>query len=203
MTAPLYLTPADQGRRLTVEEFFSADLQGGSRYELIQGKLEVWPFPSLGHETYRDWLESHLKGFAAQHPEVINYVIGPARVIIGEAEGSPTAPAPDIACYQGFPRHLPVSELHWHDVQPILVVEILAEETAEKDLQRNLPIYFQVPSIEEYWILDPRQGAANLTMLVYRRRGQRWARVQTVPQGGTYTTPLLPGFSLVMTYQAG
>jgi hypothetical protein len=34
-TTRLYLTPADHGRRLSLEEFESADAQAGFRYELI------------------------------------------------------------------------------------------------------------------------------------------------------------------------
>jgi hypothetical protein len=33
---------------------------------------------------------------------------------------------------------------------------------------------------------------------VYRRRGAQWQPRLTVPFGGTYTTRLLPGFSLVV-----
>jgi Uma2 family endonuclease len=86
-------------------------------------------------------------------------------------------------------------------VSPVLVVEVLSVDTADKDLERNRRLYAQVPSIQEYWILDTREGSANLTLYVYRRRGRRWTRPRTVLQGATYTTPLLPGFSLVMTYQ--
>jgi Uma2 family endonuclease len=53
-----------------------------------------------------------------------------------------------------------------------------------------------VPSIREYWILDPRADADQPALLVYRRRGRRWQRPITVPGGGTYATRLLPGFIL-------
>jgi hypothetical protein len=59
-------------------------------------------------------------------------------------------------------------------------------------------LYLQVPSIREYWVLDPRTSAGQPTLLVYRRRGQRWQRVIRVAGGGTYTTRLLPGFTLVL-----
>jgi Uma2 family endonuclease len=131
---------------------------------------------------------------------------------------SPTAPEPDVAAYQGFPLELPIEEWNWRDVSPILVAEILSEDSADKDLVRNRRLYLQVPSIREYWILDPRQDPDHPSLLVYRRSGQRWARVRTVPpyrvarraarrlrglslhggcvQRGTSTTPLLPGFTL-------
>ena len=95
-----------------------------------------------------------------------------------------------------------MEEWNWRDVSPLLVAEILSDDTANKDLVRNRDLYLQVPSIREYWIIDPRQGTRQTILLVYRRRGRGWARVRTVVPGGTYTTPLLPGFSLVVTPHA-
>ena len=95
-----------------------------------------------------------------------------------------------------------MTERRWQDVSPVLVVEIISEDTANKDLIRNRGLYLQVSSIREYWILDPRQDPLHPTLMVYRRRGQRSARVRTVLSGETYTTPLLPGFSLVVMPQA-
>ncbi len=63
---------------------------------------------------------------------------------------------------------------------------------------RNVELYLEVPSIREYWIIDPRESADRPTLLVYRRRGPRWQRPITVPFGGVYTTRLLPGFSMIV-----
>ena len=79
------------------------------------------------------------------------------------------------------------------------MVEILSEDNAEKDLVRNLQLYLEVPSIREYWIIDPRQDADRPGLTVYRRRGQRWQRPIEVAPGETYTTPLLPGFTMCYT----
>ncbi len=56
MQTQLYLTPRDHGRRLTLEEFQSADSREGFRYELIEGKLEVSPIPNLPHDYLAGWL---------------------------------------------------------------------------------------------------------------------------------------------------
>ena len=107
------------------------------------------------------------------------------------------APEPDVACYVEFAERF-AADADWRDYSPILVVEVISADTADKDLVRNRRLYLQVPSIQEYWILDPREGIAGLTMLVYRRRGRRWAARITVEPGATYTTPMLPGFSIVL-----
>jgi len=67
----------------------------------------------------------------------------------------------------------------------------------EKDLFRNVELYFEVPSIREYWVLDAREDPDHPTMLVHRRYGGRW-RVLEVGFGETYTTRLLPGFELLI-----
>ena len=84
------------------------------------------------------------------------------------------------------------------DYSPILVVEVISADTADKDLAGNRRLYLQVPSIREYWILDPREGVEGLALLVYRRQGRRRQACRTLAAGATYTTPLLPGFSLLL-----
>ena len=59
-------------------------------------------------------------------------------------------------------------------------------------------LFLQVPSIKEYWILDPRDDPDRPTMLVYRRRGLRWQNVIEVAFGESYRTRLLPGFELLL-----
>src|SRR5689334_14090917 len=119
MAIQLYLTPADQGRALSLEELQSARGQEGYHYELIDGKLEVSPLPDLPHEDLRDWLRDQLKSYAQQHPEVINYVKAPARVFVPGRRAT-TAPEPDAAAYRDFPLDLPLRQRRWQDFSPIL-----------------------------------------------------------------------------------
>jgi Uma2 family endonuclease len=198
MTTQLYLTPADHGRALTLEDFLSAASQEGHRYEIIHGRLEVSPLPDLPHDELHDWLRDRLATYSREHPEVIARVKGPARVFLPDEDEGPTAPEPEVACYPAYPENRPIGERRWQDISPRLVVEIISADTADKDLQRNRRLYLGVPTIREYWIIDPRESHDRPTLLVYRRRGQRWGRVLTIPPGGTYTTPLLPGFTLVV-----
>jgi Uma2 family endonuclease len=82
-------------------------------------------------------------------------------------------------------------------VSPLLVVEIASADDPEKDFLRNVKLYRLVPSIKEYWVLDPRDDPNHPSMRVYRRVGKKW-RIIEVAAGGTYTTKLLPGFKLVL-----
>jgi Uma2 family endonuclease len=133
---------------------------------------------------------------------VVNYVSPGGRVFLAD-DPEQTRPEPDIAAYHDYPDHLPVEEMEWRNVSPVLVVEVLSEGDVDKDLQRNVDLYRRVPSIQEYWVIDPRSDYNQPTLLVYRRRGQRWQNPIRVPGGGTYTpTRLLPEFSLTMDVRA-
>src|ERR1700722_16518595 len=197
MKTLLYLTPMDHGRAFSLEDFEKADAIEGYRYELIDGRLDVSPIPDMPHDSLQKWLVRLLEGYARQHPEVINEVRAPARVFVPERRAS-TAPEPDVAAYHDFPHDLPLAQQSWRDFSPMLVIEILSEDNAEKDLDRNLNLYLAVPTIREYWILDPRANPDEPSLTVHRRRGPRWQRAIEVPFRGTYTTRMLPGFSLLV-----
>lgn len=195
MTMQLYLTPKDQGRALSLEEFEHAGGLEGYHYELIDGKLEVSPLPNLSHDFIRKWLERRLDHYSDHHPEIISHVQAPARVFVPERPAT-TTPEPDVAAYRDFPTDPSVDELNWEDFSPILVAEVLSADNADKDLIRNLDLYLQVPSIREYWILDPRTSANRPSLTVHRRRGRRWQQPIAVAGGDVYTTRLLPEFQL-------
>jgi Uma2 family endonuclease len=199
MTTKLKIGPEDHGRRFTAEEIRSADYAEGHKYEIIDGRLYVSPVPNAPAGWVENWILDLLKAYQRAHPEVINYVHPKARVFVPNRPEE-TAPEPDVAAYPDYPRHLPPAEQDWRNTSPILVVEVMSEqEGQEKDLQRNPDLYRQVRSIREYWALDARASTAEPTLIVYRRQGRRWERLADVPGGGTYTTPLLPGFTLTLT----
>jgi Uma2 family endonuclease len=127
---------------------------------------------------------------------VINHVCAKARVFIPDRPDA-TVPEPDVAAYHDFPHDTPLRNLRWEDVSPILVVEVLDEDNPDKDLDRNVKLYRQVPSIQEYWVIDPRPDPEQPTLIVYRRSGKRW-RKSTIDPGDTYTTRFLPDFELIV-----
>jgi len=181
---------------LTLEEIETADALEGYSYELIDGRLEVSPLPNMPHMYVLNWIRRLLENYAAAHGEVINY-ISAARVFVPLRRAT-TAPEPDVVAYRNFPTRGCAQRLRWQDHSPVLVVEVLSEDNAHKDLVRNRRLYRQVPSIREYWILDPRADADRPTLTVFRRRGQNWQQPITVAFGQVYSTRLLPGFSLLV-----
>src|SRR5439155_1470268 len=77
----------------------------------------------------------------------------------------------------------------WQDYSPVLVVEIVSDDDPDKDYVRNVALYAEVPSIKEYWVLDPGPDPDRPSLRVYRRRGKGWQKPIDVPFGGTYQTP--------------
>jgi Uma2 family endonuclease len=197
MKTRLFLTRADHARELSMDEFLDADAEEGFKYEIIEGRLDVSPVPGYFHSSIQLWLLMLLNRYAEACPAVINHVNPTARIFLPGRRRA-TAPEPDLAAFRDFPLHLPASEVDWRDVSPLLVVEVISPETADKDLVRNRRLYLRVPSIREYWIIDTRGDLDRPSLIALRRAGRRWAAPITVPFGGTYTTPLLPGFSLVV-----
>lgn len=188
--------PADHGVRVTAEELEEAEYQEGYSYEVIDGRLYVAPIANMPEGGLNDWLRDHLKWYARSNPAVINKVLGPARVFVPNRPDL-TVPEPDVAAYRGFPLDLPVSEWNWEEFSPLIVCEVLVDSDPHKDLVRNVDLYFQVPSVAEYWVLDGRADPDRPTLLTRRRWGQRWVLRET-PFGEAYTTRTLPGFELLI-----
>lgn len=191
------LGPEHAGRRISLARWHASIGREGWTYELIDGRLCVYPFPELIHDDLRTWLYDQLSDYERSHPNVVEHMTSKASVHVLNRPG-PTVATPDLAVYFDFRLDVPISKRRWEDVSPAIVGEIIEEPNEHKDLTRNVDVYLCVPSIREYWIIDPRRDPDRPTLTVYRRRGQRWQKPIVVPFGGTYVTRLVPGFTLVV-----
>jgi Uma2 family endonuclease len=194
-TVALKLGPKDHGRPLTYDDYMEAEYEGGYRYELIQGRLYVSPAPNPQHDDAELWLFRKLLKYADENPTRMNKVTNKAEVWVRRGK-KPTLPLPDITGFRNYPRERPPG-LRWYDLEPILVVEIMAKGSVKKDLNRNVKLYRRVPSVREYWILDIREGDLKPSLMVFRRRLVGWLK-KLIPFSGKYTTRLLPGFELIV-----
>ncbi len=190
------LGPADHGRAMTYDEFMSGDYEPGYKYEIIDGRLYVSPQPNAPEERAEHWIRRKLERYSDDHPDIINYVSAKSRVFVSGRPGV-TVPEPDITAYRDYPLDLPLAELRWQDLHPLLVVEILTGDDPDKDLVRNVELYWQVATIKEYWILDARESPDQPTFIAHIRHGKRW-RIVRRSYGETYTTKLLPDFELLI-----
>lgn len=196
MKTAVKLGPADHGRKISLVDFNAADAQEGYRYELIDGKVYVSPEANLPENFVEEWIGKKLLLYVDRNPAVVNYFSRKARVFVLDREDV-TNPEPDIALYKDFPLDIDIEEMRWEEVTPVLVVEVLSKDDPKKDLVRNVELYFEVPSIKEYWVLDNRAGSSRLAMRVHRRYGKRW-RIIDLAAKETYSSNLLPGFELVL-----
>jgi Uma2 family endonuclease len=188
--------PAYHGQPMTWQDYITGEYEAGFRYELIDGRLYVWPWPTFPESFIQDWLRGKLKSYSKEHPEVIDHVTGPARVFV-EGRQDITATEPDVVAYRNFPWQRRIQDIQWEDVSPILVGEILSADDPDKDLIRNVELYLLVPSIKEYWVLDGREDADQPSLQVHQRRGKKWRILEFGPLD-IYTTKLLPGFELTL-----
>jgi Uma2 family endonuclease len=195
-TKVLHVGPADHRRVMTIEQFEACIGAEGFKYELIDGRLYVTYEPDPPEDMIEKWLLAKVQRYSVRHLDIINYVTDKARVYL-PLHGEATIPEPDLAAYHDFPRHLPSRQIHWQNVSPILVGEIVSPNDPHKDLIRNVQLYLRVPSIKEYWLLDGRDDPDHPSMRVYRRHGKRW-RISDLVFGATSTTKLLPGFKLIL-----
>ena len=192
----LKLGPADHGRPLTLDDFDEAEFETGFRYEIIDGRLYVSNEPNPAENFLENWLFIKLIIYSGKRQEIINYVSVKSRLFL-HSRSKPTVPEPDIAAYCDYPRHAPLEDLHWRDLNPIVVAEILVEGDLHKDLERNRQLYLEAPSIREYWILDGRENPNEPSLIQLRRYGKRWIE-KKFPFGSTFTSRVLPDFSIVV-----
>jgi len=192
----LILTQRDHGRPIDPEQFDLAKRDPNYHFEIIDGSIYVSPIANLPHDRLKGWLHAKLWEYVREHPETIKYLsTGPRVFVPGRPKA--TQPEPDLAAYDEFPRDTTLSRLRWQDISPCVVVEIVSDEKPEKDLDRNVHLYLEVPSIKEYWIVDPRADPDRPSLIVYRRRGKVWQKPIEVEFGAIYESPrLLPGFRL-------
>lgn len=183
----LHLGPQDEGLELDHDAFATAAWEPGYRYELVAGRLAVTPAPNLPNARVERWFDKLFLRYAFAHPDRVAEVFAKARVIT-RALGAVTDVEPDVTVYRTFPAE---SDAKWQETRPFLVVEVLSESDPAKDLVRNREIYRLVPSIEEYWIVDPRAAPAPSMLVLARAPDGGWLERQ-VPPGGTYRTDLLP-----------
>ena len=187
----LHLGPADAGREVDHGDFERADLAPGHRYEVVAGKLAVTPAPNMSHWQVQTWFLERLDRYAQERPDVLALAATASRVVT-RALGAVSDVEPDVAAYRAFPRGS--RSARWEDVTPFLVVEVISDSDPRKDLVRNRELYWRVPSIQEYWIVDPRPEPAP-SMLALVRGAEGWGE-RAVSAGGTYRTDLMPGLAL-------
>ena len=183
----LKLAPELAGILLSPEEFDAVEeCDELYNYELVHGVLIVAPPPAIGEREPNDQLGYLLRFYKAQHPQGAALDLTVPEHLIRTPDSRRRA---DRVIWTGLGR-IP----NTRQDQPSIAIEFVS--ASKRDFQRDYldkrDEYLRA-GVLEYWIID------------------RFRRRMTVVQGGSdpvteiviteqemYTTPLLPGFELLL-----
>jgi Uma2 family endonuclease len=159
-TVRLRIGPADQGRKMTLEEFWDAEEQPGYLYELARGVLEVVQVPGEPHSQVVDNLHELFSTHRRQHPGLILRIGRGSDVqyVIPELE---TDRNPDLAVVF---RDIPTRDVQGRRLS-VLAVEVVSpgSRARKRDYEDKRADYLIV-GLLEYWIVDPEEK--QVTVLV-------------------------------------
>jgi len=180
--------PSDHGRRMTLDDFDTAEGVEGRLYELSRGEVVVTDVPNPRHAELVLNLRKQLVAYQLLHPGVFHGVYGGAecKLLI---EPTQSERHPDLAVYK-TPAPGDDSSV-WSVWVPELVVEIISPGSGQRDYVEKAEDYLLF-GVQEYWVID----ATRSVITVHRRTRGRWQK-QELRAGHKYTTHLLPGFELV------
>ncbi|MCL4204921.1 MAG: Uma2 family endonuclease [Pirellulaceae bacterium] len=152
--------------------------------ELVDGRLEVLPIPTITHQLIVKFLCSLLEAYLQEHPGgAVLFAPLPVQLSSG------TYREPDLV-YLSARR---LAETDKYPAGADLVVEVLSEGEAAR--QRDLVIkrreYAQA-GIAEYWIIDPQQRSISVLTL----KDSEYREAGVYEAGQTARSLLLAGFAV-------
>lgn len=183
-TAVLRIGPADNGRRMTLEEFRRAEEEEGYRYELGGGILEVTEIPLEPHGRVVSNLYRAIARYDFDHPGVIQQFGGGTEYQLW-MPGVVSGRNPDLGVtLEGTPM------TERRRAQPNLVAEVVSRRSRKRDYVTKRREYLTYPTVQEYWIVDPRDRR----VMVLVRQGDDWAEV-VVEGEAVIPSVVLPGLA--------
>ncbi|MBA3923009.1 MAG: Uma2 family endonuclease [Nostocaceae cyanobacterium] len=183
------INPVSSVRWTTADlELFALDRT--KRYEIIDGELFVTKAPSWKHQTtcinigikLKLWIDNGGFGEVA---------VGPG-IIFSDADNV----IPDVVWASTERLEILLDDAGHLTGAPELVVEILSpgDKNEKRDRESKLKLY-SVQGVREYWIFDPLKSIVE----VYRRENVVLKLAATLYSQDELTSPLLPGFSCVVS----
>ena len=188
VTAPaaLRIGPADNGRRMTLEQFIEADWEEGWLYELARGVVDVVEVSGPWHGRTVIRVARMFMLYDLQHPGLIKYQAGGGECRL-RLPGMVSDRHPDQAIYLDPEPSDPKVWTRW---VPHIVIEVVSPGGEERDFVEKREEYLRI-GVREYWILD----AVGRRMHVLVRAGDVWEE-SIVAEDGVYRTNLLPGLEV-------
>ncbi len=136
-TTHLRIGPADQGRKMTIDEFREAEEVEGYRYELARGVLEVIEIPKTPHRRVVSNLFTLVAVYKEAHPGLIDY-FGSGTEVRTWIARLDTARHPDMGIvFHGAPLD------GEGDLQPFLVAEVVSASSKKRDYEEKRRDYLE------------------------------------------------------------
>lgn len=172
--------------RMSVSEFFQADLPEGNRYELVEGEVEVTPPPAFDHDDVCDRLNRLFVRYSERHRNKVAHISQHGWVVHTRRR---TARGPDFALYSAAQYRI-AKERGWTAVIPELAVEIVSESSTFRDYSEKRDDYWR-SGVPEYWIFDEFKPG----LTVFLRGDDEWNEAFFAP-GQTYRPRRFPGMAV-------
>lgn len=184
VATPVRISPADDGRRMTLQEFFEAEEEEGYRYELARGILEVTEVPDDPHGVVVSNLYTGVGQYHRDRPGYI-YRYGGGNEFRLWLPGMVSGRNPDLAVVIRYaPKNRRGRRL------PALAAEVVSRRSVHQDYVAKREEYLAF-GLLEYWIVDLLKR--EVTVLI--RDGDVWAE-QVVRDDQVIPSLVLPGLAL-------
>jgi Uma2 family endonuclease len=186
ITTPLRISPADNGRVMSLEEFREAEVEDGYRYELARGVLEVSEVPDDPHGHVVCNLYRAVVRYELENPHIVSRFGGGSEFRLW-IPALISGRNPDVAVAL---RNTPRDERGRRP--PSLAFEVVSEgsEARERDFVTKRVEYLAY-GLSEYWIVDPERKC--VTVLI--RDGDAWVE-QVYRDDQQARSLVLPGFAV-------
>jgi len=187
-TVGIRIGPADQGRKMSLEDFMEAEEEPGYRYELARGVVDVSEIPADDHGMILDKLHEIISLYRQAATGLIRRIAhgSDIQLLIPELESERH---PDLAVvFHGAPKNFRGRQI------PGLVVEIVSpgSRSRRRDYDEKREEYLRL-GIGEYWIVDPSLGQVLVLSRDEADGVAAWSeRIFTGEE--TVESRLLPGF---------
>jgi len=173
---------APKKRKFTYEDYLKTP--DDQRYELIEGDLVMTPSPVPYHQWISKNIEFELEKFVREK-KTGKIFYAPCDVYLD----NDNVLQPDIL----FIAKERLNIIGEKNIQgaPDLVIEILSESSAHRDMVKKKKLYAQF-GVKEYWIIDPEEK----TVEIYSRKDETFTLTKRFAEKNTLESPLLPGLKI-------
>jgi Uma2 family endonuclease len=172
--------------RMTVDEYMEAILPEGTRYELVEGAVEMSPVPETPHDLIIQNINRLFVLYAHANKPANLRVTQKSAVVIPSKK---TVREPDFAVYRWIESNAGKTP-RWKEMTPVLVLEVVSPGQESRDYVKKRRDYWDA-GIAEYWIAHPTKKI--LTVLT--RSATDWVE-QTIDSNGAYAPAQFPGLSI-------